>query len=286
MPLWMPENNVILSGDDEMRAAAKLLQILYNASGYRPSPFPEGLAPFPGDDLQRLYQKIRYATSSGVAAGGGSEGGDGEAELLNILTNYWTLNEASGTRFPCYGALNFSESGTVGSITGKDGDAADFGDGETLVTASFSLPLPYSIAFWVFIPNSADEEGVQVLTHGSERICFIGSPLDGTVDYSAQFTGGVKNVTTSPITFDAWNLIVVTVDSSGVIKGSTNGEALITGDTVTINPGAGVMRIGRNGSPLPAFAMDSVFIFNQALSQSQVDLLWNNGDGFFPPCEN
>ena len=59
----MPENNAVLAGDDEMRAAAKMLQLLYNATGYSPSPFPEGLAPFPGDDLQRIYEKMRYLTS-------------------------------------------------------------------------------------------------------------------------------------------------------------------------------------------------------------------------------
>lgn len=282
MPLWMPENNVILSGDDEMRAAAKLLQILYNTSGYRPSPFPEGLAPFPGDDLQRLYQKIRYASSSGVAVGGGGGNGEGEAELLNILTNYWTLNEASGTRFPCYGALNLEESGTVGAVAGVDGNAADFGDGETLVTASFALPLPYSIALWVFI--TTDAEAIVLLEH-VERFISIDAAT-GVVDFTAQFTGGVKNVTPASITLDAWNLIVVSVDSGGVIRASTNGETLVVGDTVTANPGAGIMTIGRNGSPLPPCAVDALFIFNQALSQAQVDILWNNGDGFFPPCEN
>lgn len=59
MPTWMPEGNSASPSDDERRAAAKLCQLYYDLNGPQPSPFPEGVAPFPGDDLQRLYKKIR-----------------------------------------------------------------------------------------------------------------------------------------------------------------------------------------------------------------------------------
>lgn len=68
MPNWMVEGNVVKPGDDELRTAAKVLQIFYNASGYRPSPFPEGLAPFPGDDLQRIYEKIQFILGGGTGS--------------------------------------------------------------------------------------------------------------------------------------------------------------------------------------------------------------------------
>lgn len=58
MPSWMPEGNQITPGADEMRTAAIWCQLLYNTNGEKPSPFPEGVAPKPGDDLQRLFQKI------------------------------------------------------------------------------------------------------------------------------------------------------------------------------------------------------------------------------------
>lgn len=58
MPTWTPEGNVSSPSDDEMRSAAKFCQILYNSVGERPSPFPEGLAPKPSDDFDRLDQKI------------------------------------------------------------------------------------------------------------------------------------------------------------------------------------------------------------------------------------
>lgn len=70
MPHWTPEGNITMTGDDEMRSAAKWCQLLYDAHGYVPSPFPEGVAPFPGDDLQRLYEKIVFLQNDGAMGSG------------------------------------------------------------------------------------------------------------------------------------------------------------------------------------------------------------------------
>lgn len=58
MPQWMPEGNQVLPSSDDMRTTAKWAQLVYNSTGPKPSPFPEGCAPQPGDDEQRLEQKI------------------------------------------------------------------------------------------------------------------------------------------------------------------------------------------------------------------------------------
>lgn len=59
MPLsWQPEGTQVMPGSDEMRTLAKWNQLLYDTVGERPSPFPEGVAPKPGDDAERLEMKI------------------------------------------------------------------------------------------------------------------------------------------------------------------------------------------------------------------------------------
>jgi hypothetical protein len=63
MPSWMPEGDVALAGDDAMRSAAKWCSLLVS-SGNKPSPFPEGCIPMPGDDLDRLLIKIDILTNS------------------------------------------------------------------------------------------------------------------------------------------------------------------------------------------------------------------------------
>lgn len=60
MPTWLPEGNAVTPGGDEMRTASQWLSLLYDAFGNQPAPFPEGTRPLPSDDLQRIYQKIRY----------------------------------------------------------------------------------------------------------------------------------------------------------------------------------------------------------------------------------
>lgn len=56
MPQWT-QGDAAAPGDDELRSWAKYVQILYDANGQKPSPFPEGLEPKPGDDVQRLSAK-------------------------------------------------------------------------------------------------------------------------------------------------------------------------------------------------------------------------------------
>jgi len=63
MPSWIPEANQILPSLDEMRALAVVCQLLYDATGNKPSPFPEGCAPRPGDDCERLEKKINALLS-------------------------------------------------------------------------------------------------------------------------------------------------------------------------------------------------------------------------------
>jgi hypothetical protein len=64
MPSWMPESDVILPTDSEMRAAAKWCSLLIISNGNKASKFPEGCIPLPGDDLDRLLIKIDVLTNT------------------------------------------------------------------------------------------------------------------------------------------------------------------------------------------------------------------------------
>lgn len=58
MPSWLPEGNVALASDDDLRLAAKWCSQLVEARGNKPSQFPEGCIPLPSDDFDRLMIKI------------------------------------------------------------------------------------------------------------------------------------------------------------------------------------------------------------------------------------
>lgn len=57
-PTWLPEGDTATPNDLPIRALAKICQQWFDAVGDQPSPFPEGCAPKPGDDSQRLLIKI------------------------------------------------------------------------------------------------------------------------------------------------------------------------------------------------------------------------------------
>lgn len=57
MPSWTG-GDAAKPGDDDQRLAAKWCQLMLNSVGNRSSQYPEGCIPLPGDDLQRLTQKI------------------------------------------------------------------------------------------------------------------------------------------------------------------------------------------------------------------------------------
>ncbi len=54
----MPEGNVILSSDGELRTLFKIASMLYDAGGAKPCPFPELSQPLVSDNEQRLSEKI------------------------------------------------------------------------------------------------------------------------------------------------------------------------------------------------------------------------------------
>lgn len=58
MPAYFPEGNVVRPTDDKTRTTAKWCQAVYDSVGEKPSPFPEGTAPKPGDSYSRLLKKI------------------------------------------------------------------------------------------------------------------------------------------------------------------------------------------------------------------------------------
>lgn len=58
MPSWTPEGDRALPTDSALRSLAKKCSLLVTAVGNKASKFPEGCVPLPGDNEQRLEEKI------------------------------------------------------------------------------------------------------------------------------------------------------------------------------------------------------------------------------------
>lgn len=80
--------------------------------------------------------------------------GGGSTQLQDSLVAYWLLGEASGTRNDSFGTNHLAANGSVGQVTGKQGNAATFSraSAQSLTcndNAALSLNgTSWSIAFW------------------------------------------------------------------------------------------------------------------------------------------
>lgn len=212
--------------------------------------------------------------------------GDGSQVVNNLpfssvgLIHYWTMDETTGSRQPSVGSEILSESGgPITNAAGKDSNAASFSSGLFLEAQSFLLNLtrPYSLAFWAYIATNSS------LTHIVQHSLGMRVQIatTGVVTFLAQESSVPSYVTTpSVFGYAVWNLLVLTVDSSGIARASLNGETFNVSAGPANSPGTGEFRIG-NYVGTSATRVDEFAIYDRALSQSEAASLWNDGTGRF-----
>jgi hypothetical protein len=94
--------------------------------------------------------------------GWGSHSG-GPDSLLTDLVAWWSLDEESGTRYDSHASYDLTDNNTVGYISGKQGNAADFvhANDEYLSAADISAPWSansdMTIAAWIKIDTSNND---------------------------------------------------------------------------------------------------------------------------------
>lgn len=91
---------------------------------------------------------------------------DSGCTLDDSLTAYWDLDESSGTRVDSVGSNDLTDNNTVGSVTGKQGNAASFDDAndEYLSIADNSDvstgDIDFTIACWVRLDDKSNNYGI------------------------------------------------------------------------------------------------------------------------------
>ena len=220
--------------------------------------------------------------------------------LTDNLVGYWKLDEASGTRNDAVGSAHLTDTGTVGSATGKVGTAADVELGNYLTVAdpaalSFPGDTDFTVAAWLqFESKAADEmfavgkgdgDGAEYgieWNPGSDRLQFavyasdgfgtgqsatastLGSPALATWYYVV----GWYDATAEEVRIQVNN---GTVDAASYTAGSYNSDAAFT--------------IGS----YPAFNLhwdgliDEVGIWSRVLTTEERTTLYNGGAGLTYP---
>lgn len=226
------------------------------------------------------------------------------SSIITGLTNYWKLDEASGTRFDSVGAGDFTDNNTVTSSSAVIGNGATFnGVDEYLSTSSSILPTgSFTIAFWVKLLDISNQFNSLVsnfnnVISGQEgfKISFNGNgdndfrfltTTNGTNGTRSVSTFSVPNITTNEFSF-----IVVTFNSSTLDKTLSVNALDPVVDSVSdvfISPAVDFM-LGRASSTAnPNYTncvIDELGIWDRVLSRAEIKELYNLGRGLPYPLD-
>lgn len=215
------------------------------------------------------------------------------------LISWWSLDEASGTRFDKHGSNNLADNFTVTQTTGVVNDCAVFTRVNTeFLSIADNAPLStgnidFTVGGWIYLtskpagvvdfaskstPGNAnqDEYFCRWLNTTDRFQLIIGGQAAADWDTVNASTFGAPSLAT-------WYFFIGQHDAAGTtIKISINAGALdTTGGTTPPNDTAGGFTLGSN--PLPDRyldgRMDEWFFYKKLLAQSEIDWLYNGGSG-------
>jgi len=215
-------------------------------------------------------------------------------DLVTPLTAWWELDETTGTRVDAHSTNDLTMTGTVGYVTGVDGNAASFSGGNAYLSATFDLGFSsgkFSCNLWFKTTTNQSSKGLFVNRPGTtyQWIMYLGT--DATHVY-CRTTSGVKIALGSGNTeyYDGnWHMMTGVWDntlSTQSLKLYWDGvmySSIDTANEAATYTGSQANNMGRwntNSSTNCAADIDMCGIWGgYALSSAEIDYLWNNGSG-------
>lgn len=218
------------------------------------------------------------------------------SSLLTDLISYWTLDEASGTRFDSHGSNDLTDNNTVTSAAGKLGDAAQFtvANGEYLSVAdnaSLDLTTAMTLAGWVYADSlisayiaSKWDYG----TNGAWGFKMQSGPLQAYITDSLGDVGSNVGEGSTSLSVSTWYHVALVYD--GTQTGNANRLKLyVNGAAETVSFSGAIaaslqnssadLRLGRLGAVDQNWdgRMDEFGLWGRALSEDEVDELYGSG---------
>jgi hypothetical protein len=219
-----------------------------------------------------------------------------ENTLLNSLVAYWKLDETSSTRFDSTSNNNdLTDNNTVGSATGKIGNAADF-DGTNYLSApnnaTFSPTGHFTVTGWVRLQTILGNPGIAGVWHFTsvndrQWILYV----NGSSKYSAFSVSpdGINDTTLfSPpgLSVGTWYFLAAGWDGSNMFLSINAGTPETTAFSGPIYSGAtNPFEVGAydGGAAFMDGRIDEIGLWHRALTVSEISLLYNSGSGLTYP---
>lgn len=216
--------------------------------------------------------------------------------LLDDLVSYWKLDEASGNAQDAHGSNTLTDNGTVGTGTGKVGNARDFERSnsehfEVADNASLSMgDVDWTITCWVNLESKPAFGGIagKLGTTSREYLLYYDGGLDrfvavsrATDDLSESFAAA--DVLGSPST-GVWYFIACWHDSVANEIGIQvdDGTADTTSHSGGTLDGGEAFRVGAfepSGGHFFDGLIDEVGLWKRVLSGTEKTQLYNGGSG-------
>jgi hypothetical protein len=228
--------------------------------------------------------------------------GTAHAELTDDLRVYWNLNETSGTTADdstdgFNGTASNSRIFTSNSSTsGKINSGADFSQGQDNIvsTASVSGGQIQTISMWLYATNSNSTQPFFAWSRegGSGgwnifKCQYAGTSIDTFSCVISSSSEHIVYTSTSSLTDNAWNHIVIIYKGSNYIKFYINGSS--AGSTNIAYNSANSMNQIYLGTDPQAFEqnylgfIDEFALFRRELTTDEITELYNGGSGLTYP---
>lgn len=213
-------------------------------------------------------------------------GGSSSTGLLTGLLSFWELDETSGTRIDAHGSIDLSENNSVGSGTGKIGNAVNTSSGWLTSGHNYDLTTTgFSVSTWV--NGTPSDVGPAVAQWSTGFGFFVG--LDSAAFAANEFTFVLGNEPTYYVASypqsSGWHHLVgvydPVADTSKLYVDGVLRHTLTSIPTIPLDGSANfkIGSIDSGGEFKFNGLVDSTGLWNRQLSDSDVSLLYNSGNG-------
>ncbi|MBI5906553.1 hypothetical protein HY857_00680 [Candidatus Saccharibacteria bacterium] len=220
--------------------------------------------------------------------------------MTNNLMAYWSLDDASGYRSDSHGINHLADNNTVGSLTGKVGNAGDFesGNSEFLeITDNPSLStgdIDFMISAWIKL-ESLTTSGIDMVIASkvedslvTEWKLMVDDPTNLAAfrlyDGSGNMIGTVNATSFGVLSTNTWYYVVAWHDSvANTVNIQVNNGAINSNATTGIpSDTSSHFRLGaERASEIQFFdgLIDQVVFYKRILSTTERTWYYNNGNG-------
>lgn len=209
------------------------------------------------------------------------------------LKGLWHMDEGSGlSRADSVNSTTLTDNATVGSSTGILGNAASFGAGNAsqylsaVSNPNITCGADYSVGGWANLTEFTANHGIA--SKGAD---------DAYEEFSIIYNGGGDNFrgfhrdltvqVASSVTFttSGWHFVALVYDGTAAtfriyVDGVVDTTPTVPGPNTTTT---GILKFGRTKPVWMEGWLDNWFLYQQALTNAQLDAIYNGGTGLAGP---